>query len=449
MNQYDLSLRLLGLLGSSTKAIVATLDGVISRLRGVSGADWEIAELERIRTTAQGIVLDEKAKQLLKALPKVFILLKKTGANKKAVVFTESVETQKYLYGLLQDKYKTVLYNAATDYSALQSFKVYGEILISTNNGARGFNLEDASFIVNYDLLYNTLKMEQRIDRCHRLNQRNDVITLAFMNKSNFAEVRKLELVNKRTLVSDGVFGVSDAVVGGFTNNLDNALSEIETQLRTATQVESDYITTLEDNKAENKQLVECAEDMLFTTITKSIADKVKVTPDYMEEKAKDLNNRLWQVAKFYFEQYNKSHSDCRYEIDDENRTVTATDYSALPVLFYYWSGNGSKRYYSQKKYGMAIDFKPAYGRITLTSIIGKGILQETECADSGELTVTGIIEPCEIALYSVTLLPQERRLSKLVGVTHSGKLLGENECNEILRLPVQSYKEDENKSVH
>lgn len=209
MNQYDLSLRLLGLLGSSTKAIIATLDGVISRLRGVSGADGEIAELEQIRTAAQGIGLDEKTRQLQKALPKVFALLKKTGANKKAVIFTESTETQKYLYGVLKDKYKTILYNAAADYSALRNFKADGEILISTDNGARGFNMEEASFIVNYDLLYNTLKMEQRIDRCHRLNQRNDVITLAFMNKSNFAEVRKLELVNKRTLVSDGVFGVN------------------------------------------------------------------------------------------------------------------------------------------------------------------------------------------------------------------------------------------------
>lgn len=97
----------------------------------------------------------------------------------------------------------------------------------------------------------------------------------------------------------------------------------------------------------------------------------------------------------------------------------------------------------------MAKDFKPAYGRITLTSIIGKGILHETECAASGELTVTGITEPCEIALYSVTLLPQERRLPKLVGVTQSGKVLGENECNEIMRLKVQSYKESGRQSVH
>lgn len=366
----------------------------------------------------------------------MFALLKKTGANKKAVIFTESVETQKYLYGLLKDKYKTILYNGTTDYSALQNFKADGEILISTDNGARGFNLEDASFIVNYDLLYNTLKMEQRIDRCHRLNQRNDVITLAFMNKSNFAEVRKLELVNKRTLVSDGVFGVSDAVVGGFTDNLDNALKNLEKQLRTAAQVESDYFITLEDNKAENKQLVECAEDILFTTFTKSIADSVKVTPNYMEEKVKDLNNRLWQVTKFYFEQYNKSHTDCHYAIDDETRTVTATDYTTMPVLFYYWSGNGSRRYYSQKKYGMAKDFKPAYGRITLTSIIGKGILQETECADSGELTVMGITEACEIALYSVTLLPQERRLPKLVGVTKAGKVLSENNATRLCGFP-------------
>ena len=41
-------------------------------------------------------------------------------------------------------------------------FKEEGEVLISTDNGAKGFNLEDSAFVVHYDLLYNTLKMEQR-----------------------------------------------------------------------------------------------------------------------------------------------------------------------------------------------------------------------------------------------------------------------------------------------
>lgn len=98
------------------------------------------------------------------------------------------------------------------------------KILISTDNGAKGYNLEESSLVINYDLLYNTLKMEQRIDRIHRINQQNDCIVLSFINKDNFADVRKLELVSKRHILSDGVFGVSDAVMGGFCDNLDKAI---------------------------------------------------------------------------------------------------------------------------------------------------------------------------------------------------------------------------------
>lgn len=95
--------------------------------------------------------------------------------------------------------------------------------MISTDNGAKGFDFSEASFVIHYDLLYNTLKMEQRIDRCHRLGQENDVISLAFINQKNMADVRKLELVYKRMKVADGVFGVTDTVLGGFTNRLEEA----------------------------------------------------------------------------------------------------------------------------------------------------------------------------------------------------------------------------------
>lgn len=123
--------------------------------------------------------------------------MKKSGANKKAVIFTESVETQKMLFDLLSEKYKTYVYNGSADYNVIREFKTNGEDLISTDNGAKGFDLENASFVIHYDLPYNMLKMEQRIDRCHRLGQENDVLSLAFINKNNFADVRKLELVNK------------------------------------------------------------------------------------------------------------------------------------------------------------------------------------------------------------------------------------------------------------
>ena len=202
--------------------------------------------------------------------------IEKKGANKKAVIFTESVETQKYLYGFLKGKYKTLIYNGGTTngYGVLKRFKEDGEVLISTDNGAKGYNLEEASLVVNYDLLYNTLKMEQRIDRIHRIGQQNDCIILSFINKGNFADIRKLELVSKRYILTDGVFGVSDTVIGGFTDDLDGILKQLD--IRTKAQVEKDYQNTLKRNEVDNRELVESAEDILFTTFTNEMAEKRK-----------------------------------------------------------------------------------------------------------------------------------------------------------------------------
>ena len=96
---------------------------------------------------------------------------------------------------------------------------------------------------------YNTLKLEQRIDRCQRLGQENDVLSLAFINRDNLADVRKLELASKRTLVSDGVFGLTDSVLGSFTDDLRAGFWEAEKCLRPKAQVEADYQETLVRNE--------------------------------------------------------------------------------------------------------------------------------------------------------------------------------------------------------
>ncbi len=131
----------------------------------------------------------------------------------------------------------------------MTQFKESGEVLISTDSGARGFNLEEAAFVIHYDLPYNNLKMEQRIDRCQRLGQENDVLSLAFINQRNLSDVRKLELASKRMLVSNGVFGVTEEVLGGFTGNLRGNFEERTARLRTKVQVEEDFQETLSRNE--------------------------------------------------------------------------------------------------------------------------------------------------------------------------------------------------------
>lgn len=451
MNQYDLALRLLGLLGSSTAAILQTIKGIVKRLQGLENAADELSQWQEIQTAAESIPQDAKAGELLTVLKQGFSLMKKTGAKQKAVIFTESVETQKMLQNLLSDRYRTLAYNGSADYSVIRQFKEDGEVLISTDNGAKGFNLEEAAFIIHYDLPYNTLKLEQRIDRCHRLGQENDVLSVAFIDKNNFADVRKLELVNKRMLVTDGVFGITDDVLGGFTDDVKAAFPVIAQRLRPRAQIEQAYRQTLSTHEEDNRQTVSAAEDILFTTFTKELADKVKINPKYVNRRGQELNNDLWEITKWFFTRYNEKNDDCRFVIDETTRTITATEYRELPVLFYYWTGSRNRPYRSQKIYGMAKDFKPKAGQITLSSIIGRGILHELECANEGVLTIPAVQESCQIALYTVTLVSGSSRTEHAVlcGLTDSGKALDDAACRSIFDLPVESSTEDERRSPH
>lgn len=293
--------------------------------------------------------------------------------------------------------------------------------------------------------------MEQRIDRCHRLGQENDVLSLAFLNQHNLADVRKLELASKRTLVSNGVFGLTDSVLGGFTGDLKNGFQSAAAQLRTRTQVEADFQQVLTLHEEENRKAVSDAENVLFTTFTRELAQKVNLSPRYVSKRAEELNRALWRLAKTFFLRYNETNTDCVFVIDEEAKTVTATEYQELPVLFYYWSGSRNRPYRSQKRYGMGGEFRPRAGRITFSSVIGQGILHELECADFGTLTVEGDVEPCQIGLYTVTLNGGgvRREVPVLCGVTGSGRTLSQDECETVLSLPVKNFTEEGSRSPH
>lgn len=452
MSEYDLTLKMLDIQGSSTAAILQTVKGIIKRIENIENSKAETEELQAIKTLAEKIETDSKTKYLINILKNGFQILKKAKAPKKAVIFTASAVTQKYLYNCLKDKYKTVIYNGSAGYSIINEFKNEAELLISTDYGARGFNLEESAFIIHYDLLYNTLKMEQRIDRCHRIGQNNDVISAAFIDVNNFADVRKLELVNKRTLVTDGVFGITDKVIGGFTKNIKETFQEISKTIRTSKQIEFEYENiTLKENKEKNKKAVSKAEDILFTTFTKRIADKITITPQYIEDKSKEINKMLWEIVKYFFEKYNQNNDDCFFIIDENDKTITASNYKELPYLFYYSTKNGNKRYRSLKKYGMSSDFKHHTGRITLTSVIGRGIIENIKCANKGTLILNRDIEPCIIALYYLSIHKdkEEYNYNILLGKTHSGKLLDETECLNILNLPSKEYSDNKNATPH
>jgi hypothetical protein len=427
MDGYECALMFWKALSSSTTALLNLLEGTLDRTD----------ELREMRDFAAGIKVNAKSGELVKALKRAFAELKKRGANHKALIFTEYKATQKHLAELLSCEY-----SVTTDYDKFAD----AEILITTDVAAEGFNFEFCSFIVNYDLPYTVLTLEQRIMRCHRQGQKNDVVVLNFLAKANFADVRMLELINKRVLQFDGIMGLSDDLVGNFCDSAADGVAATFANTRTQKQIETDYAATLQANEGENAAEVERAENALFTTFTRDIAEKVTVTPQYVKQRVREINDALWNLTRYFFE--NAEHGDCRFEIDEQARTITAI--GELPRLFYYWTGGRSKPYSCMRKYGMAGDFKPASGRITLTSVIGRGVLSETAFADSGKLVIDADVESCEIGLYGVKILKKREEVAEyslLTGKTADGTVLSDENCRKIMALPVVSFTEDGTRS--
>ena len=311
------------------------------------------------------------------------------------------------------------------------------QILITNDATAKGLDIEYCPVVVNYDLLYNAVEMEQRICRCHRQGQQSDVLVINLLSQENMSDVRILELINKRTLQFQGIFGMSDDIVGHFDETLEAVLQK----RRTLPDIQRDFAQNLEINKDANAQVVSDAESVLFTTFTKDVAEKIQVSPQYIQEQAEFLNRDLWEVVKFYFEKHHP-----QYIIDDINQTLTLPDDCEQHTLFYHWSGTRNVPYTGRRVYGMAEDFKPAAGRITLTSIFVTEMLKELECPTNGNIQTDNDTPPCEIFMYRIDLKRNKTYLKNddiLFGRTDNGDLISQEDCEKILSLPVKSCEED------
>ena len=214
----------------------------------------EITDLESFRALAVSITHNAKGTALLTALQTAFVKAEALGAARKAIVFTESRRTQDYLLRVLANSpYKdgVVLFNGSNNdeksrqiyadwlarhidtdrvtdsrsadmRSALVDyFREQGHIMIATEAGAEGINLQFCSLVVNYDLPWNPQRIEQRIGRCHRYGQAHDVVVVNFLNQKNAADQRVFQLLSEKFSLFEGVFGASDEVLGAIESGVD------------------------------------------------------------------------------------------------------------------------------------------------------------------------------------------------------------------------------------
>ena len=293
----------------------------------------EIADLTEFRDLAESILHNAKGQVLAKALQVGFGKAEALGAQRKAVIFTESRRTQSYLYRLLSDgeyEGKLVMFNGSNNdphsRSVYQSwlerhqgtdrisgsrtsdqraaivdyFRNEAEIMIATEAAAEGINLQFCSLVVNYDLPWNPQRIEQRIGRCHRYGQQHDVVVVNFLNKHNAADQRVFQLLSEKFALFSGVFGASDEVLGSIESGVDfeKRILGIYQTCRTPQEIQLSFDQLQTELGTQIDEKMQITRQRLLENFDEEVHEKLRVNLHESTDYLNRYERMLWDLTR-------------------------------------------------------------------------------------------------------------------------------------------------------
>lgn len=294
----------------------------------------EIRLLAELAELARSIGTDTKTRSLLSALDIGFQQMAVTGAQKKALIFTESRRTQFYLKEYLEANgyagqvvlfsgtnnspeataiyEKWLIANQGTGRIAgsrdidirtalIEYFRDKGTILIATEAAAEGVNIQFCSLVINYDLPWNPQRVEQRIGRCHRYGQKHDVVVINFLNERNQADRRVLELLTEKFNLFNGVFGASDEVLGSIESGVDfeKRILTIYQECRTPEEIETAFKALQAEMDERIQARMSDTRKMLLENFDEDVHERLRVQLSDTKAQLDKFSKRFWSVTQF------------------------------------------------------------------------------------------------------------------------------------------------------
>jgi len=422
--------------------------------------DAEIEQLKHFIDLASSITTETKSMTLLDALQTGFNETITRGGNRKALIFTESTRTQKYLKQFLEENgyagkicifngsnsgpETTQIYNewkeknkhtgrisgsATADKrnAIIEYFRDTAEILIATESAAEGVNLQFCSLVINYDLPWNPQRIEQRIGRCHRYGQKNDVVVINFINKRNYADVRVHELLDEKFNLFRGVFGSSDEVLGTVESGVDfeQKILDIYQLCRTPEEITAEFDKLQKEMEEKIKAGLKSATDKLFENFDEDVHERLKLSvKEYLDR----YTRYFWALSKYELK-------DCA-EFDDNEKAlrvktcVGPVSPCFLKLVKQNEDQSGAEIYRMNHPLGQfvlekALAESQKTGKITfdISNHVGYKLSQVEQLkGKSGYLS---------LAKYTVTSLEDEENLL-FVGCLKDGTMLDAEQCQKL-----------------
>jgi len=425
----------------------------------------EIADLDGFASLATSIHHNAKGKALLKALDIAFGKAAKLGGAQKAIIFTESRRTQSYLLRLLADSpfaEGIVLFNGSnTDdrsreiYAAwfarhqgtdrvtgsrsadirsalVDYFREQGRIMIATEAGAEGINLQFCSLVVNYDLPWNPQRIEQRIGRCHRYGQQHDVVVVNFLNRKNDADRRVFELLSEKFKLFEGVFGASDEILGAIESGVDfeKRIAAIYQRFRKPDEIQIAFDQLQLELNFEINESISRTRQKLLENFDDEVREKLKVRDRDSKAYLNRFERLLMQVSRHELE----GHAEF---IDESAFRLTSCPFGdAIPLGLYELPRRSGDAHLYRMTHPLAEavlaqaknrELAPAEIQLTYADHEGKVTLLEPLVGKSGWLSL------CQVSIES---LDQAEDHLIVAAVTDNGVAMDHGVALRLLTLP-------------
>jgi len=180
-------------------------------------------------------------------------------------------------------------------------FRETGQIMIATEAGAEGINLQFCSIVVNYDLPWNPQRIEQRIGRCHRYGQQHDVVVVNFVNRENEADLRVFELLSVKFQLFEGVFGASDEVLGVIESGVDfeKRIAEIYQRCRSPQEIKASFDQLQLELSSQINDAMTRTRRQLLENFDQEVHDKLRVSMERGNEYLDRYERLLMRVTQF------------------------------------------------------------------------------------------------------------------------------------------------------
>ena len=259
--------------------------------------------LKKFNDKLKKLPYDSKSDKLIVLLNQIY----KRNRNEKVIIFTQFVDTLKFLKKLIENQngnYSIDLFYGGLDKiqkdESVEKFRARKDasILLSTEIGGEGRNFQFCRVLINYDLPWNPMKLEQRIGRLDRIGQKSREIYIYNFFMEGTIETDVIHALVKRINLFEESIGVLEPILGRIEKDFKNMIfAEDDGKKRNKL---NEFYRTLDEEIRRAKEIEMQLDDLMIDKKSFQMQGLISSLESHVEVKL--THNELYLLIRYFFD---------------------------------------------------------------------------------------------------------------------------------------------------